>query len=696
MAGPYIKGNTFFYADFIKDAEEASRKGSSSKLNESQLREFGLPLRDRGVDLIDYLRQFDRQRNGSVPASIFLREISSTPLGQLVCKAYTNPVSGYVEYVRLANDVKRVLDAKYSGAPIDPYKIQEMINQIAKAVKSQGEDLFQLFQSIDRYKKRRIQPSEFVRIINSLNVSISPEGMVELADAFTENALFDYVTFNDEVQRAISILNKKTPSQAPVKIDIDSVLLKLSKEIQSRHSNILPQFEQFDVNRNGLIPAQRFMRVLYMNNFSLDQSEIRSIEEEFNDGKGNVDYLTFLNFVMPQASPKVQVEDILIRLQDHLNGHQIQIKPKLLRFDKNRTGKIQFSQLLSVLRDVEFDLNNNEQAVLKQTFARGSDEMVNIDDFTELVDPIIEPPKPKQIIPRKEYVEPATIVLDIITKIASLIQKQGINLIDEFKGYDTRHTNTVTKTIFTDILLSLPLSLTDDEILSLTRFYSNSENSEINYQNFCQDINEFGFKRIKQSDPLPSTPSESPLNNILKTLKLAFYSKNISPDTIFIPYDTNGNGTIPTSRLMPILSGFGLHLSESEINLLVDNFTDHRITEKFRYKRLCSKLNEIEISQNDLKQTQKVEKVTTNSDVLRITSQLREKLLARHKRVETPFRGMKSESIPARDFRRCVESFGLIISESDMQKLLREYKVNFNGDIDWKRFCYDVEMNKIV
>ena len=320
MVEPYTKNNQFFYRQFIDDIDNSNTGDSGPKLSDDQLREFGAPLRDRGVDLIDFLRQWDRGRSGHVPTSVFLRNVSSTPIGQIVCRAYTNPVTNDVEYVKLAEDINRVLAAKYSSNQIDPRKIQILINQIAEITFNQKVDLFAEFQKIDRYKKRRVQPSQFLQLLSSLGVtSISPQDLSELADAFTENALFDYCGFCEEIERANVIRASKKPDPQPVRIDMNQVLGRVAKEIVNRHSQLRMQLSQFDTRQNGLVPTQRFIRAMINQNFSISDKEIEAIAHEFGDDQGSVDYKTFFDCVMPQKEPTVTLEDVLIRLQDYLN-----------------------------------------------------------------------------------------------------------------------------------------------------------------------------------------------------------------------------------------------------------------------------------------------------------------------------------------------------------------------------------------
>lgn len=714
MVEPYTKNNQFFYRQFIDDIDNSNTGDSGPKLSDDQLREFGAPLRDRGVDLIDFLRQWDRGRSGHVPTSVFLRNVSSTPIGQIVCRAYTNPVTNDVEYVKLAEDINRVLAAKYSSNQIDPRKIQILINQIAEITFNQKVDLFAEFQKIDRYKKRRVQPSQFLQLLSSLGVtSISPQDLSELADAFTENALFDYCGFCEEIERANVIRASKKPAPQPVRIDMNQVLGRVAKEIVNRHSQLRMQLSQFDTHQNGLVPTQRFIRAMINQNFSISDKEIEAIAYEFGDDQGSVDYKTFFDCVMPQKEPTVTLEDVLIRLQDYLNLKKIQIDPKLKKYDPRNTGDVQFAQFISVLREVNFDLNPDELNCLKLHFCpNGSDGYLSIADISKLVDPIIEAPKKREPLPKQEYVEPATVALQIMTRIGAIVARYNLDIFGDFKRYDRSNCGLIKDAEFAAVIASLPNAPNERDIQSLVDFYTNKTTHDINYESFCQEMDEFAMRRLQQNPEMTTKmmndlPQQTiDLTPILKRLKMLLYMRKISPDALFTPYDSgNRSGLIPDSKLKPILDDLGFTISNKELAVLADNYRDQRMPEKISYKRLCSELNSIQLTQKDLQMTQASSvdpqaqklgpvgtmKQTENAEVLRFCNNFREKLLERHKKVTTPFAGVRSDTMSARDFRRCIESFGLVVKETDMQKILREYRTNMQGDIDWQRFVCDVE-----
>jgi Ca2+-binding EF-hand superfamily protein len=197
---------------------------------------------------------------------------------------------------------------------------------------------------------------------------------------------------------------------------------------------------------------------------------------------------------------------------------------------------------------------------------------------------------------------------------------------------------------------------------------------------------------------LQTLPEPAPVvNPVLKKFKLALFASKTAADTLFLPYDAQHNGFVPVVRIRPILEDFGFAAAPADVESLITAFQDPRLPERFNYRKLIQAMNEIQLTQSDLATSHiEVAARATSPQALRFATEFREKILARHKAIRTPFAGMTARGLPPRDFRRCVESFGLVIKESDMQMLLREYRLNMQGDIDWQRFCTDVEANRTV
>ena len=122
----------------------------------------------------------------------------------------------------------------------------------------------------------------------------------------------------------------------------------------------------------------------------------------------------------------------------------------------------------------------------------------------------------------------------------------------------------------------------------------------------------------------------------------------------------------------------------------------------FNYKRFVNVLENLKTSTVD-KKSVKVKAMDEdplnhpqNYELASLINTLHSKLSERHKRAEFVFFDVKSKTVSADDFRERIRDYGLIIPLADVQMLLENYRANLNNDVDWRRFCNDVNSIRTV
>ncbi|EAX99074.1 EF hand family protein [Trichomonas vaginalis G3] len=702
---PYSEGTNFYYAVFLHDMEDAKVDKTNKTISIEELRQFGSTFRDQGTDVAGCLKLYDRHHTGRVDPQVFFRYVSNTPLAQKIAAEYMNSATREIEYMRLNQDIQNALAQKPPSTPrIDSSQLPAFFPDLAKWMKSQAIDPVQLLMRYDRYKRRQIPTAQFLSEVANWGVPLKPLQLNELAAAFDYQGQFDYMAFADEIQKIQTTLTKPTSARKPV-IDLNEILNRLTEFIQNRRPTLVDQIEGFDIRHNGTVPSQRFFRVLTNSGFSLTNDECGVIENEFGDINGNIDYNRFFSQVMPKSAPQANPDEIVIRLNNFLKANKMQLKPRLERFDNTRSGSVTFAQMSAAFRAIGFDLTAPEQSALKAAYGHGPEGIVDYIDFYDLVDPKFEKPKEEKLepLPRHDRNEDASISLAAMTKIAAICDRYQHNLSGEFRKYDMKNNGLILPDAFRCVIQNLPMRVEDNETEVLTKFYT-SAGGYVSYEQFCQDMVDFGSKRIMQNPKIQTdllaqekTNSQN-VDLVLHKLKIFLMNGRISPDTIFLPYDASSSGLIPRSRLQPILEGIGFPGLPSDFAVLGKAFADPRLPEKLNYKKLCQEINAINIDQRELAETRvdNLSETVADASTLRINCMIREKLAERHKRVRQPFSGVTSQLMSQRDFRRCIESYGLVIKEADMQNIMRVYKRNMNGDIDWNRFCTDVENANVI
>lgn len=139
-------------------------------------------------------------------------------------------------------------------------------------------------------------------------------------------------------------------------------------------------------------------------------------------------------------------------------------------------------------------------------------------------------------------------------------------------------------------------------------------------------------------------------------------------------------------------------LNENCIDIISDEYIDRRQPEKFNYKRLCAELADVVPSQADIDAIAEKRRSSSgvNDGIAILENEIKEKLLGRKKRVWDLFYNVDDETIPQSIFRNRLSSCGIIIQESDMQKIFRKYQVEPDNEIDWQKFCSDVQRSRTL
>lgn len=699
---PYSEGNIFYYDLFLHDLDGATTDKTNKTVSKDELRQFGAQFRDRGIDIIDCLREFDKNRTGRISVKLFLRETTNTALAQKIAKEFSNEATGEVEYFRLSREIQTALDEcpniNHSQPQMKPDKndLPPFFSDVAKFFKAQSIDPMQLLSRHDRFKRYRIQPQQFLSEMANLNLPITPNQLNILSDFFTQSGLFDYMAFCDEIVDVIRKMPKPQTARAPV-VDLNEILDRFTTFLVQRRPNIQEQVATLDHKGLGLVPAGRFFRALNSSGFTMNNDECACIENEFSDANGNIDYLRFFGQVAPKAPPAPDIEDILVRLHNFLIDRNTQLRPRVEKFG---TDVVQFEQLMSVLRVLGFDITNQEAHVLKMNFGNGRDNTINVQEFCRVVDPELKPPEePEELppLPRKERDEDASVALDAMTRVAVISAKYQLNLREDFRKYDTNLNGLISPDSFRLVINNLPIQILPKEIETLVRFYTSSGNL-CSYDQFCSDMEDFGGRRAAQQPHLTqqilteSKPQTAAIDPILHKLKIFLTREKISPDTIFVPYDNTQSGMIPKLRVQSILESVGFPCLPSELNIICETFQDPRVTEKINYKKLCSAISQTNVTQDEIA-TASIDNTSgvIDGETLTIISNIREKLAERHKKPRQPFQGIKGPLMSQQDFRRCIGTYGLIIKEPDLQKIIRAFRRNTQGDIDFQSFLATIE-----
>jgi hypothetical protein len=70
---------------------------------------------------------------------------------------------------------------------------------------------------------------------------------------------------------------------------------------------------------------------------------------------------------------------------------------------------------------------------------------------------------------------------------------------------------------------------------------------------------------------------------------------------------------------------------------------------------------------------------------------LHSKLVVRRKKADCVFEDCTCDLISAGEFAKRLNGYGLVIGAADAGRVVRRYRANLRGDVNWRKFCEDVD-----
>jgi Ca2+-binding EF-hand superfamily protein len=671
---PYIVNNRDFrYRDFLTlDGDDAATP-RGPPLTDS-LAAFALDLDTRGIELNDVLAQYDVHRCGRVSTANFLRVLGPTPLNKTIAEHFGQSGTHEIDYLQLNQEVKKLVTTKYKPPlpTVERADLPPCWAQVALQIRERHLDYRNLLKALDRWKKRRIAPRAFIQELTQWGLKITAGEREQVAKAFVDaNGQFDYELFCDEVAAAINTAPPApTKSTFTSKPDIAKVLEFLRVTARHRHSQIEASIRELDPGNTGLIPAGRFARCMSASEFKITPDDANVLNEEFGDGRGNIDYERFLAEILPQSPSSLpDVSGVLGRLAAFLSKRKISIRPILERYKP-----LSIDDLFAVLRKLSFDLNPQEQGILRGAF-RGRN--IDVADFCDPID--YEPPKPEEPeaepVPAEREIPPDGI-LGVLGKIVTVERRNKFDFLTEFRERDSFKNGQMPVSQFQAILLASGAGITKAEAELLIDQYRVSP-QKVDYSSLIVDKD-----KVAEGEAIGAEPTQS-VDEVLARFKLALQERKLPAQDLFVKYDRFRTGTVLAVRVRSIFDSIGVKLTEGEDKALREAFVDPQSVDMFDYNKLCELL------------APPAQKAGHDRDLLLLLTSLRERIQARRRKIREAFPDSLGETIGEQEFRKAISSFGLSIREPEVQRLLKYYRVNRQKEVDWRSFVTDAENVRI-
>ena len=697
----------------------------------AELTDLARELARRRQNIRDALHPFDRMNSGHVSVNNFYRCFGSSPTTKAIVDFYLQ--EDYIDYLRIGNDLKSVSKTFDNSQYILPEQTPAFV-KLATFIKFRAIDAKLIFAQNDRLNTGKMPRRQFYAVLSSFGDMISPSGLTEIANSFAEGD--DQCNYNLFCQaldkfvppapRAVQKVHE-IPEELSKAADPQNLLEAARGTISTRRIDVDAHFTPCEREYPGQdeISLSFFDRLVYGMRIDLTHEEIESIAALFKGPNGGVLYKDFCNAVrIPVVSHEINTTDILTKLKDYLSqSHQL-LYPSAARFDREGSGNIAVQQLISALQFVRFNASNQEIAALRDAYPGTQRNTISWQKLCADCDSKdaqynnsqqqYEALGTHSINAQKEKLEqynlPPKNVSNILLKVANAANQNHIDIFSQLSSQDHNKRGSIPQYQFTNFVYSLPTQFTPIEIRTIGAFYRVSGSSDVNYVAFTTDIkkvfeNHEEEQKLEETSPKDLPPQDQPLPEIPQNLhafirryKSFAQQMRISTIDIFRPYDTNHNGTVPVYTVQACFNNFNFQSSRNEIEQLVQVFRDKRKTELFDYNLFMRAVDEEDISSPDVLAT--LSSAPMSSQIERVAeiacSQIREKLLARHRRIEIAFSDVQSNSVSTTEFTQRLSKFDIVLTAGQLQSLVRKYRINLTDQIDYKTFISDVNNSKTI
>lgn len=470
-----------------------------------QLQELARDLASTRSNLKDIFRPYDRMKNGKVSVFNFYRCLGDNPVTRTISDTYSE--GDDIDIIKLDEDLKEA-SKTINVARLEVPEPTDAFIALARFIKFNNIDIAEKFAEIDKMNKGKIPKKQFYLVISSVSSRIPQSGYVEITENFEDGPCCNYKLFLEALNQIVvppRIQNNKEEICHELN-DVETpeyLIQSIKKIIENRR--IDPK-DYFPLDEEE-ISYNRFLRGISVLQLGLKPKEIKTIFNEFQNENGNIKLHEFLKAITYQKNiekinPKVVVE----RLRNYLYETRQQLYPSIRRFDRESSGYVSYGQLISSLNFVKFDFTNAEAAAIKEGFPGPFDGTVNWKLLCNQCDQEIRKYKSDiDVLEQNQqttYTQPPINIIQILYVIYKCIKSGNLDIYSEMKRKDRYRDSSINQQIFINIISSLPIQISLNDLRTIISYYRITGSQDINYEKFNVDICHCEETLQKQRDPI--------------------------------------------------------------------------------------------------------------------------------------------------------------------------------------------------
>lgn len=300
------------------------------------------------------------------------------------------------------------------------------------------------------------------------------------------------------------------------------------------------------------------------------------------------------------------IEDILARIRAECKERRIRLSEFMRDFDRLRSGDITVDQFRIALNMGSLHFSQKEFDLLINTFPGKKLNSVAWRDFDESIESafttknlekrIDEPigagrtqtfygaPSNNQLHSHKQVVH------EIVQNFRQQLVRERLDPKSFFQTWDKHNHYRVSPKQFRQVLATFNFPLSDEQVVSVQKVFGNDK-GEINYAEFLQrcnaDDNQMNLSQSKTYSASFRTrdfAGETDLSKLMQKIKVIVKKDRIRLLEFFQDHDVLRKGYVPFMKFKGVLHSQKVQLTDEEYQVLIDNFSVPTDTNLINYK----------------------------------------------------------------------------------------------------------------
>lgn len=615
----------------------------------------------------------------------------------------------FVEYRKFCEEVEsksdgELMTAKTRNIIVPTPELETILNKIRYTVNRSRINILPTLQGFDRLKRGFITGPQFHRALATLQIFVSTAELNVLVKAYGNETEVDYFKFVEDIDTQHNQARREYKPIGTTKASIDEVY--------------------------GHTPTgDRFV--------TTDQAD----EMIYKSKRG----------LITKIDEYKDIKSLLTEMRRWSIVHGVIFSDYFKDFDKFNCGEIPLSQFHSGMTMSTFQTTEDEFDLITQNYQ--SETRPGYIKWRQFSDDVLSAVAPKNLerdptttpIATRDTVlmntvrtnnagKPANVkrILDIV---AQFIKARRISLMEQFKDKDKMNHKRVTANAFAQVVQLIGVHISKPEIDVLCSYYNDPKNNFVDYTAFVNDVDALAGQifgdRASDSivvNPIPSYGNErdcpylvsqlsqaghvSDWNEILSKLRTFLYKRRIRLEDFFLAFDFHHIGQVSKQKFRSVVGQTDLPLTESEIELCLNEFTVPNSDDLFNYRDFCKQINEIfyvsDLCKNPLDTgitrarylpdpSSTLQSLCTkdNEDLERILKRMKYMVLTRRMNIREQFydydQHPKKNYITKQQFKQSIARLGLSTNPTEFDLLCKKYRCTDLDDMNYQQFCNDID-----